>query len=42
MISELLGWLLLVAGGLVGVIGGIGIHRFPGTPRASPTRSVPR
>jgi len=29
MISELLGWLLLVAGGLVGVIGGIGIHRFP-------------
>ncbi len=26
---DLLGWLLLMGGGLFGVIGGIGIHRFP-------------
>ena len=29
MILDLLSLLLLVGGGLVGVIGGIGIHRFP-------------
>ena len=29
MILEILSWILLVAGGLLGIIGGIGIHRFP-------------
>ena len=29
MILDLLSLLLLVGGGLVGIIGGIGIHRFP-------------
>ncbi len=29
MIIDLLSWILLLAGGLLGVIGGVGIHRFP-------------
>lgn len=29
MIFDILSWIFLVAGGLLGVIGGIGIHRFP-------------
>ncbi len=29
MILDVLSWSLLLAGGLLGVIGGIGIHRFP-------------
>jgi multicomponent Na+:H+ antiporter subunit G len=29
MIIELLSWIALVSGGLLGIIGGIGIHRFP-------------
>ncbi len=29
MIIDILSWILLVAGGLLGIIGGIGIHRFP-------------
>lgn len=29
MILEILSWLCLVLGGLLGVIGGIGMHRFP-------------
>ena len=29
MIFEILSWLCLVLGGLLGVIGGIGMHRFP-------------
>jgi|TARA_R110002096_G_scaffold92144_16_gene208413 multicomponent Na+:H+ antiporter subunit G len=29
MILETLSWLCLVLGGLLGVIGGIGMHRFP-------------
>tara|TARA_R110002095_G_scaffold112512_2_gene98247 strand:- start:557 stop:892 length:336 start_codon:yes stop_codon:yes gene_type:complete len=29
MILEILSWLCLVLGGLLGVIGGIGLHRFP-------------
>jgi multicomponent Na+:H+ antiporter subunit G len=29
MILDVLSWVLLVSGGLVGIIGGIGIHRFP-------------
>ena len=29
MILEMLSWVFLVAGGLLGIIGGIGIHRFP-------------
>ena len=29
MILEALSWTLLITGGLVGIVGGIGIHRFP-------------
>ena len=29
MILDTLSWVFLVAGGLLGIIGGIGIHRFP-------------
>ena len=29
MIIEFLSWTLLVAGGLLGIVGGIGIYRFP-------------
>ena len=29
MIVDMLSWVFLVAGGLLGIIGGIGIHRFP-------------
>lgn len=29
MIIDILSWILLVSGGIVGVIGGVGIHRFP-------------
>lgn len=29
MILDLLSWLLLLAGGALGIIGGIGIYRFP-------------
>lgn len=29
MIIDILSWVCLVSGGLLGVIGGIGIHRFP-------------
>lgn len=29
MIFDILSWICLLAGGLFGVIGGIGVHRFP-------------
>lgn len=29
MIVDILSWFLLVSGGLVGIVGAIGIHRFP-------------
>ena len=29
MIIDLLSWIALVSGGLLGIIGGVGIHRFP-------------
>ena len=29
MILEVLSWLCLVSGGLLGIVGGIGLHRFP-------------
>ena len=29
MVLDILSWICLVAGGLVGVVGAIGIHRFP-------------
>lgn len=29
MIIEILSWICLVSGGLLGIIGGIGMHRFP-------------
>ncbi len=29
MVLDLLSWICLIAGGLVGVVGAIGIHRFP-------------
>lgn len=29
MMVDIISWLLLTCGGLLGVIGGIGIHRFP-------------
>ena len=29
LILEILSWLCLAAGGLLGIIGGIGMHRFP-------------
>ena len=29
MIIDILSWFLLVSGGLVGIVGAIGIHRFP-------------
>lgn len=29
MIADVVSWVLLVAGGLVGIAGGIGLHRFP-------------
>ena len=29
MILDMLSWIFLVAGGILGIIGGIGIHRFP-------------
>lgn len=29
MIIDLLSWIALISGGLLGIIGGIGIHRFP-------------
>lgn len=29
MIIDLLSWFCIVSGGLLGIIGGIGIHRFP-------------
>ncbi|HID81586.1 MAG TPA: sodium:proton antiporter [Chromatiales bacterium] len=29
MIIDILSWILLVSGGLVGVVGAVGMHRFP-------------
>lgn len=29
MIVEILSWIFLILGGLLGIIGGIGLHRFP-------------
>lgn len=29
MIIDILSWICLIAGGLLGIIGGIGMHRFP-------------
>ncbi len=29
MIIDILSWICLLAGGVLGIIGGIGIHRFP-------------
>ena len=29
MIIDILSWILLLAGGVLGIVGGIGIHRFP-------------
>lgn len=29
MITDILSWICLVSGGLLGIIGGIGMHRFP-------------
>ena len=29
MIIDILSWICLLSGGLLGVVGGIGIHRFP-------------
>ncbi len=29
MIIDILSWVFLVSGGLLGIVGGIGIHRFP-------------
>ena len=29
MIVEILSWICLVLGGLIGIVGGIGMHRFP-------------
>lgn len=29
MIAEILSWICLTLGGLLGIIGGIGLHRFP-------------
>ncbi|HBS26768.1 MAG TPA: sodium:proton antiporter [Gammaproteobacteria bacterium] len=29
MIIDFLSWILLVSGGLVGIVGAVGIHRFP-------------
>jgi multicomponent Na+:H+ antiporter subunit G len=29
MIIDILSWVCLIAGGLLGIIGGIGMHRFP-------------
>ncbi|WP_291949295.1 monovalent cation/H(+) antiporter subunit G [Marinobacter sp.] len=29
MIIDILSWICLVAGGALGIVGGIGIHRFP-------------
>jgi len=29
MITDILSWICLLSGGLLGIIGGIGIHRFP-------------
>ncbi len=29
MIVEILSWICLVLGGLLGIVGGIGMHRFP-------------
>ncbi len=29
MIIDIISWLCLFAGGLLGIVGGIGIHRFP-------------
>jgi len=29
MILEYLSWILIIAGALLGIVGGIGIHRFP-------------
>ncbi len=29
MILDILSWICLVAGGALGIVGGIGIHRFP-------------
>jgi multicomponent Na+:H+ antiporter subunit G len=29
VILDILSWICLVAGGLLGIVGGIGIHRFP-------------
>ncbi len=29
MILDVLSWILLLTGGLAGIIGGLGIHRFP-------------
>ncbi len=29
MIIDILSWIFLLSGGLLGVVGGIGIHRFP-------------
>lgn len=29
MIIDILSWICLLAGGLLGIVGGIGIHRFP-------------
>jgi len=29
MMIDILSWLLLTCGGLLGIVGGVGIHRFP-------------
>ena len=29
MVLDILSWICLVAGGLIGIVGGIGIHRLP-------------
>lgn len=29
MIVDIVSWVLLVSGGLLGIVGGLGIHRFP-------------
>lgn len=29
MIIDILSWILLISGGVLGIVGGLGIHRFP-------------